>query len=273
MNERFNFDNYVDRAYVTGNMLLEAGEHDRALECFNKALELDEGFTCAMFHKGLALVNLKRYDEAICCYNMLLDIDPKDTGVLEHKGVALIEINHYEEAAKCYKKLLELEPDNSRAYLKMGHIYQIYGNYKEALSYFDKSLELNYGDRRAWYLKGIVLAEQGLLSSIKHKFNEALKCFEKALECAPRDTDVLKDKAKVLTYLGDNERALIIYHKISDIIPGDPIAITALAKLYKKMNRLEDSLAYYKKLLEINTDTTITAEIEYLTNRLKNKHY
>ncbi|HOD42105.1 MAG TPA: hypothetical protein PKL57_16205, partial [Candidatus Wallbacteria bacterium] len=116
--------------------------------------------------------------------------------------------------------------------------------------------------------KGLVLAEQGLISTIKHKFVESLKCIDKALELDPVDPDLLKDRAKVLLNVGDTERSLICYLKAYSIAPDDPVIISALAKLYRKLGQFNESLYYYKKLLEIQSDNSLVMEIEYVKSRL-----
>lgn len=254
MLEAQSFDNYADRAYVEGNALLESGELEKAIECYNCALRLDCGFTSAMFYKGVALVSLRRYDEAIMCYDLLLVTEPGDVEALEHKGVALIEISRYEEALKCYKKALELAPRNGGVLLKIGYIYQTLGNFADALKYFEMSLECESGDKRTWYMKGISLAEQGYTLGLAHKFREALKCFDRALEICPGDVDVLKDKAKALLAIGESQAALDCYLTAIAAVPEDPSLIAALAKTYKLMNMQKESLFYYKKLLELNCD-------------------
>ena len=55
---------------------LQRIEHDEALECYNKALEIDPDYISAWNNKGYPLYGLDRYEAAIECYDTALEIDP-----------------------------------------------------------------------------------------------------------------------------------------------------------------------------------------------------
>jgi tetratricopeptide (TPR) repeat protein len=57
-------------------VLNNLGKNDEALECSNKALELDPNNAWALINKAAALNGLKRYDEALECSNKALELDP-----------------------------------------------------------------------------------------------------------------------------------------------------------------------------------------------------
>lgn len=50
--------------YGLAMALLKEGREDDALDSFDRAIELDEGYVAAYFHKGRLLMNLGRSDEA-----------------------------------------------------------------------------------------------------------------------------------------------------------------------------------------------------------------
>ena len=64
-------------------------KYEEAIECYEKALEIDPNDGNAWFFKGLALENFEKYDEAIACYERALEIDPKDKDAWINKKEAL----------------------------------------------------------------------------------------------------------------------------------------------------------------------------------------
>ena len=87
------------------------GRYNEAIQCYDRALEIDPEKAIAWTSKGLALDDLGRYDEAIQCYDHALEIDPKDTGTWNYKGLAIMNLDRYDEAIQCYDRALEIDPE------------------------------------------------------------------------------------------------------------------------------------------------------------------
>ncbi|WP_214045480.1 tetratricopeptide repeat protein [Methanomethylovorans sp.] len=122
------------------------GMHDKALECFDKALQYNELDMDAWCNKGISLFNLGRYDEAVFCYDKVLEKDMSNENALFNKGVSLAHIGKYEEAIDCYSKLhRELEIDSKFAVIwyKKGMAYSSLGQMDEAINCFLRALEID----------------------------------------------------------------------------------------------------------------------------------
>ncbi|MCX5888951.1 MAG: MBL fold metallo-hydrolase [Deltaproteobacteria bacterium] len=87
---------YLDAA----RMLAEAGRPEKALECYNLALQLDPGSVEALVYKGTTLVELQHYDEALICFDKILKYAPDLDEALSGKGFALLGLGRVEEALK-----------------------------------------------------------------------------------------------------------------------------------------------------------------------------
>ena len=87
---------YLDAA----RMLAEAGRPEKALECYNLALQLDPGNVEALVYKGTTLVELQHYDEALICFDKILKYAPDLDEALSGKGFALLGLGRVEEALK-----------------------------------------------------------------------------------------------------------------------------------------------------------------------------
>jgi len=85
-----------------------SGEYEKAIECFNKSIELDANYTKAYYYRGLAYAELKQYQEAICDYNEAIKLDEKYTHAYNDRGLAYYELKEYERAICDYNKAIEL---------------------------------------------------------------------------------------------------------------------------------------------------------------------
>jgi tetratricopeptide (TPR) repeat protein len=69
----------------------------------------------ANYDKGTILKDLNRLDEALECLEKAIQIEPNDMDYYQNKGVVLYMMERYEEAGKCFKKVLEVRPEDERA--------------------------------------------------------------------------------------------------------------------------------------------------------------
>ena len=61
-----------------GKRLLGEGDFEQALSFFEQALLMDQNNAESWNLKGAALRSLGRYDEALDCFNKALQLDPSD---------------------------------------------------------------------------------------------------------------------------------------------------------------------------------------------------
>ncbi len=85
---------YLDAA----RLLADAERPEKALECYNLALQLDPANVEALIFKGATLTELQHYDEALTCFDKVLKHAPDIEEALTGKGFALLGLGRVEEA-------------------------------------------------------------------------------------------------------------------------------------------------------------------------------
>ena len=76
-----------DHYYAALDLVAE-GEHNKALDEYQKSLEADPAFTEAMHGMARALQDLGRLDEAITVANRIAELDPDD--ILAHTSLSVL---------------------------------------------------------------------------------------------------------------------------------------------------------------------------------------
>jgi tetratricopeptide (TPR) repeat protein len=66
-----------------GDRFFDLGEYERAIECYNKAIESNSEDAVAWFGKGKACYKLGRYKEAIDCFGKVRELVGNDILGLE----------------------------------------------------------------------------------------------------------------------------------------------------------------------------------------------
>lgn len=87
---------YLDAARMLG----DAGRPEKALECYNLALQLDPAHFEALVYKGTTLTELQHYEEALECFEKVLKYAPELEEAVLGKGFALLGLGRTEEALK-----------------------------------------------------------------------------------------------------------------------------------------------------------------------------
>jgi tetratricopeptide (TPR) repeat protein len=111
------------------NVLDILGKVEDALECINSYLERNSTDVYIWILRGDLLgVHYRNHIGAIDCYNRALNIDPRNEEAWVKKAYALKEMGKYADAAACFKKAMQLfneTPDlgSPEYYRKYGQEY------------------------------------------------------------------------------------------------------------------------------------------------------
>jgi tetratricopeptide (TPR) repeat protein len=101
----------VDRIQASlGMAYAGAGQHERALEAFEKAIQA-KADPEHYFRKGNSLAPLGRMKEAIEAYNAALKINPNYTDAINNTGNAYASMGKFPEALAAFDKAIQLKPD------------------------------------------------------------------------------------------------------------------------------------------------------------------
>ena len=99
----------VANLITEGQSLLGANEPQKALECFDVALQLEPKHPEALVKKAGALEKLGRLDDAIACYDHAIEADNSMTIAYLHKGGLFNRMARYDEALRCYEQALQTQ--------------------------------------------------------------------------------------------------------------------------------------------------------------------
>jgi tetratricopeptide (TPR) repeat protein len=156
--------------------------------------------------KGNDFLKVKEYDKALECYQKSLEVDPDYARSIHNIGIICNEKQDYKKALEYFDKALKLvEKGEDTSGLPMDIHYfgraiswSGLGDYDKAMECFDKSIEANPKNASAWNGKGVILYGQG-------KIEESLKCYDKALEIDPSFDLAKSNREKALADLKERK--------------------------------------------------------------------
>jgi len=181
--------------------LSKQGKFREAIECIDKALELEPQELQLWTNKALFLFDLGKYQEVIRCCDQILKIDPGCEGAWNEKGLAFAKLSQYEEAIACYDKYLQRNSKFAGAWINKARALEELGKYDEAVACYDNAIRLDKKniDIDSWISQAVLLLEVG------NRPKEVIKCCDEALRIDPKCAVAWHNKAIALGRLSKAE--------------------------------------------------------------------
>ena len=134
-----------------------AGEYQKALDIYQRVLQLNPEYTAARIGIGTTLNNWgsqharnREWVAAIECYQQALGYDPACQPALHNLGATLMRVGweqgkngDMEGAIGTYQKLIKVAPDNAEAHNNLGVIHFKQQEYGKAKVYFETAVSLD----------------------------------------------------------------------------------------------------------------------------------
>ncbi|MHB1354461.1 MAG: tetratricopeptide repeat protein [Anaerolineae bacterium] len=124
--------------------------------------------------KGIRHAAQGRHDKAIACFDHALEIDPLDGFALFNKAYSLSVSGHPEESLSWYDQCLAIYPQYYLAWCNKGWDLYLLGRYAEAIESLDRGLALNRYDAALLYNKACAEDALGHESEAAHYYRRFL---------------------------------------------------------------------------------------------------
>ncbi len=215
--------------FLKGKAFYEDGKYSEAIDCFNKALEIDPAYPEAEEY-------IKKSQEAMAAQGATEEAKKEF-----EKGLDLLSKGDMVKAGDCFKKAGELDPAFTiEASSKMVDDLGAYGEFENMLYFLDIILALDPQDWQAYFLKGVSLKNLGNIP-------EAIKCFDTVLAIKP-----------------DHREAKIEKEKLEEALKGTENTEAALKEFQKGMEffregKIEEAKQAFIKSFELSPEAAIKA--------------
>lgn len=250
-----NGKNYVVLAAVHCKMR----DFDKAENFLNIAIDLDPDNPEAYYYKALIANQTKRYPAAVRILKKVLDENPALDKFWYMLSIACNESNSPKKALEAIDKALAINADTPG--------YSIYkGEILSALNQNQEAVELLLDYQRKFGPDAQSLTLLGHVHFMLGKHDEALRCFDAAIEHDPRYAQAYKHKAKVLSETDELESAVEWYEQALELDPGDAAVMAEIGHIHSKMHRNEKAESFLDKALRMDG----TQPLAYL---YKGHHY
>lgn len=223
-------DDGWQRSYEDGKRAFEKGDFAKALELFNRVLDVKDGFADVHNMVGIIHHSSNRMEQAVESFQRALDINPRYTEALLNLAVALNEMGEYDKADSVYELAKEAASGEPGTYLdpfvkgklanmhaELGAIYKSLGINEEAVHEYRKALSL-----RPDFVD--IKTQLGVVFRDMKDYSRAAKLLEEAANINPRYTPARIQLGLTYYLMGERERAKAEWLKVLHEDPDHRLA-------------------------------------------------
>ena len=236
--------------YHVGVSLADRGQMERAIFCWNRALELEPGYIGV--NRRIAQANRARGRQEIARDYYLRELrdDPGNIDLLFDLAELAVESGEFSIAVAKFEQIVELEPRNLDARFALGKILLHRGQSKKALTCFEAVEVLGGGQPNIpefdWRLGEALFANQ--------RAGEARSHLLLAAQQDPDNQDILSLLGDVLFALSCAAQAAECCRRVLAIDADNPFSHHKLARCLSTMDQHEAAADHCQKAIELKPD-------------------
>ncbi|KAI1315649.1 TOM (translocase of outer membrane) complex component [Mortierella claussenii] len=243
---------------MRGTFTFLMGDGKKALLDFDKAIELDPNYVQTYIKRGSIFMEQADAAKTFNEFETAISIDPEDPNIYYHRGQVFFITGEYESAAKDYVKSIELEPKFVFSHIQYGVAQYKLGNISDAMTIFKKALKdfPESGDVNNYY--GELLLDQ-------QQFDQAFERFDKAIKLTPSNPLPYINKALlVFQWKQDPAGAERLCLQSLEADPECDVAIATLGQLFLQQGKIERAIEYFDKSINMaRTEAELTSALGF----------
>jgi tetratricopeptide (TPR) repeat protein len=232
---------------LIGTVLTDIGELERAIEYFQKSLDLLGKDAWCLNNLSVALKKAGNIEGAKKALETALEEDPDYVEALNNLGNILRQEGRLDEAIELYQRALSIQPEFQEIKVNLALAYSDKGDFPQAIRLFEEVISKAPALQPARRAYGALLAKIG-------KTAEAELQYRYAIMLNPNDFASYSDLAGLLLGLdmpvvGEAEELL---KKALSINSREPSAYYNLSVLYLLLGKRQQAVSALKKAIELN---------------------
>ena len=236
-----------------GNQLWRLKKDDRALQAFDRAIQLNNPEYTYLAWYGKARVYGRKYKarEAIEALDQALATLPaREKGsefhaeILYYQGVFYGEVNQSEKAIAFFEQAIKISPQNPNYYDSLSSELHNVKRYDQALEAINQAIEI--APRSSWY------SNRGNIYKDQKKWDLALADYNKALTLNPNNPRAYIARADVYEERKEWDLALADYNRAIEIDANFAAAYGSRGVFYQTRKQWDLALADFNKAITID---------------------
>ncbi|PCJ20327.1 MAG: hypothetical protein COB02_04635 [Candidatus Cloacimonadota bacterium] len=174
--------------------------------------------------------------------------EPENINILLDLALEYGLSGYFDRAIHELKKLLTLSPNHEEALLRLGNAYQDSGRYHDAIDAYQTGISQNAS------LIDQFLYRRASLSFFSQEFELSLSFVKKSLDSNPMHLDALILQAKIYERVDQLENAIDSYEKVLSIDKEDTKIMMEIARIWEDLGYIKNSRDIWREVLALKTE-------------------
>lgn len=248
-----------------GTSYLHVKNKDKAIESFNKAIEVDDFYAEPHINLGVIYHSLGKKDRSFQHYKRAVEIGEMHPELYNNFGLLHLDNKNYEAAEICFRTAVQLRPHYGKALFLLARTCGLQGKHEEALEAYRKALDMQIDSPEAYYLYAEMCRKSeniddaikyfekidkrykgtafllGCCYYTKRMYSKAAQCFEISHKDNPTNSIYAYNYAQALLNINDFEKALSLFEQCQKVEGAYPYAGLHIAKCLHCLGKIEDA--------------------------------
>jgi tetratricopeptide (TPR) repeat protein len=230
---------------LSGDRLFEAGQLDKAVAEFTRALALDPEHVNVRNSLGVCYARIGRMADAAAEFAKVASLSGGDFMPHYNLGCALMSLGRRPDAEQALKRAAELDPTAPGIWFQLAALCRDENRMEEALAHLRRTVASRPQWLHAWRLLGSWLLDQG-------SDEEAMAAFKKALQLNAADAASLSGLAVAYGRKEMNlEVALSLARRSVQAEPGSVLYLERYARLLCQSGDVDQALIHCQRAVEL----------------------
>ncbi|OPG01869.1 hypothetical protein B1R27_35015 [Streptomyces sp. GKU 895] len=218
-------------------------EYGRALEEYDRAIELDPDTARAHYGRGLTLQLMEDHPAALAALDRADALSPDTGWIIAERAETYRLAGRVEEAVADFDRALALDPTDAGALTGRAVCRQALGRYDEALADFNRSLAI---DEDLW-----TLVRRARLRRSRGESEQAFADFDLAVSRAPDAAWVASERGDAYRLEGRYEDAVTELGRAIALNPDHASAWASRGEALEQLGRAEEAQADLDRAIEL----------------------
>lgn len=213
--------------------------------------------------KGDIYLNSKRWEKAVKCYNKAIESSERTESLRERLGKAQMELKRWDQTLETHKKNMKRYKEKDdlegeiREHLSLGTVYRKKEDFEYARKHYEKARSLMRSLDRVEEVQPILYNNLGMLYLSMKDYSKSEEMFKKALSSGGEKSIVHENLSRLYEEMGEIERCLDHLDKAVDLKKSrgdDREMIELLVKRsdhYRKLKNFEKTIDDLQKALTL----------------------